>query len=250
MSVYTSPNSDEQFNALGAPWSVAFDDFKKVYPLTSALPVSASSPYIGTALAAGTTSQATNDSHGVMVFSGAATTDNSGAQIQDDVGSFTFLPGQRLEAVARVKLSDATQTECFAGFAIVSTTLLNGTGTLAGGFGAAGMIGFYKPDDEANWYGIVRVGSVNLVVIGPIAQPITNTYDVLKVTVDMDPTVAQLGTVSFQINGKTAGPNPSASFPLSTALYTRSFSFNSGDAAVTRTCSLDYLGGRQQRVNT
>lgn len=244
MATLPDTSSDPKFDVRGPMFRVTDDDFNDVYALTSNVPVSASSPYIGTGLNSGTFSQTAGSSEAII--SGAATTDNSGAQIQDDVANYNLVAGMQIDFLARVKMSDATQQECLVGLCVIDTTLLDGTGTLAGGLTFSGGIGFYKPDDEANWYFFVKTTSVNVVVSGSIAVPVASVYDVLKFTVIMDPVNASVAQIIYSINGKGSTINTN-SMAANTVFYAKSWSANSGDAVGTHTCTLDYWAARQQR---
>lgn len=230
----------------GPDWYTFFEEFDNEYALTSSLPVSASSPWVGSALSSGTYAMSTDEKFGVAVLSGAATTDNSGAQIQVDMEAFSLVAGKMVDFICRAKLSDGTEDELFMGLGITDTTFLDGTGTLAGGLTHTDSIGFYKPDGETNIYGVVRRDSVNAVT-GAI--PLTGTsYNVFAFRVIMDPVTNGTGTVVFYLNGSEVGRLTSANMPYdSEEILTPTIAFVSGNSTGTKTATVDYVGVRQER---
>src|SRR4051812_42138185 len=82
-----------------------------------------------TALSSGTGAVTVDEKFGVYRQSGAATTDNSGSQVQFDMETVSLNAGKRVRVMIRgAKCSDGTQDEFFCGLAITDTTLLDGTG--------------------------------------------------------------------------------------------------------------------------
>jgi hypothetical protein len=240
----------DQFNnfPLGPDWFVFWDDFNDEYALTSNEPVAASSPWVGTALSSGTTAFSTDEKFGVMVLSGAATTDNSGSQVQGDMETISFNAGKKVRFLARLKLSDGTEDEVYAGLGISDTTFLDGTGTLAGGLTHTDSVGFYKPDGSTDIFFVVRRDSINS-TIGPFSSRIVAaTYAVLAFEVEMDPTVAGRGVARAYIDGVSLGSLNSDTFPYDTEeILTPTLAFVSGNATGTKTCTVDYAGAAQER---
>lgn len=240
------------FSSGSLPPAIFFDDFIDEYALTSNLPVAASSPWIGTALNSGTFAQtdAVNEAPGVATLSGAATTDDSGVQIQQDTEWICLNAGKWTCFTTRVKLSDGTQDELFAGIALTDTTLIDGAGTMAAGLTHTDSIAFYKPDGEATIYGIIRrdstSGAASHAVTGAISATLTD-WAVLSFVVQMD-TTAGSGTVIFYINGTEVGRLSSSTMPyaaeepLAISLATLS-GVNTG----TKTCKVDFVGVMQER---
>lgn len=252
MSQFAS-TTDEDFSNTGPLWRRMWEDWNDVYALTSNEPVAASSPWIGTALSSGTFAQTTTGLYGVAVQSAAATTDNSGSQVQGDLASWNLPAGKAMEFIARVKQSDATQSEVLLGMCVTDTTLLDGTGTLAAGLTFTDGVFFYTPDGEANWYLVVRVGSINVYTSGAIAAESNDAFQVLKFRVDVDPTIASKMAVQGSVYDEAtsvlyqAGSTFLTNGPASSVVLTPSWSFNSGDASGTKTCTNDYIGVRLQR---
>lgn len=244
MAQDNKPWYSQAFANRGMSWSVFFDDFQDLYALTSNQPVSASSPWIGTALSSGTFAQTTAENFGVAVLGAAATTDNSGTQIQGDFAGFGLVLGKRIEMETRLKISDATQTEFFFGLGVVDTTFLDGTGTLAGGLTHTGSVGFYKPDGETNIYALSRASSANVLTSG-FSGLADATYLRLGMSIDMDPVTANRGLFAWYLNGVQMGT--ATVDANTTSQLTPTVAMNSGDALGTKTLNLDYVWYAQER---
>lgn len=146
------------------PVDVAFfwDDFIDEYALTSSEPVTGTSPWIGTALASGTTAFANDVNGGTCILSGNATSDNSGSQIQLDTESFAVQASKDLAFGCRFQMSEATDNHFFAGLGITDTTFLDGAdGTAA--LANTASLGFFKPDDGATLYLVAGNGASTIV---------------------------------------------------------------------------------------
>lgn len=227
------------------------DDFHKKYPLTSGVPVTASSPYNGTALASGTFAQTTAATGGVAVFSGAATTDNSGVQIQRDVSSASLVAAKESHFQCRMKSSDGTQDEWLAGICVADTTLLDGTGTLANlpsnfSYG----VGFYKPDGAADVYGFIVRNSVLVYSTPAYTLTAPTSYNHFYWVIAMDATTAGTGDAFFYVNGTliNIGSKTVTTMPYeSEVVMAPAIAFNSGDASGTHTATFDYWHYWQQR---
>lgn len=200
-----------------------------------------------TALASGTGVVTVDENHGIYRQSGAATTDNSGSQIQLDMEPVSLNAGKTVLFMMRGgKCSDGTQDEFFTGLAITDTTLLDGTGTLAGGLTHTDSIGFYKPDGESNVYGVIRRDSVQLAT-GAYAMTMTN-YNVYAMRIEMDPSTAGKGRVIFYVNGTEIGRLDSTTMPYDAEeILAPSIAFVTGDASGTKTCDHDFIGWQVER---
>ena len=225
-----------------------WEDFNDEYALTSNLPVAASSPWVGTAASTGTFAQSTDEQYGIAVLSAAATTDNSGTQIQRDMECNTIQKGRKQRYMARFKLSDVTQSELFAGFSITDTTILDGGGTLASGVTASDAVGFYKPDGEAYIYMINRWNSAQAVT-GAVNRTalVADTWYQVWFEIQPDANTDGIGRIIYGGEGLTVGTMQVTTLPYDEVL-TESIAFLSGDASGTKTCSLDYTGSMVERV--
>ena len=231
-----------------ASWFYFWDDFTDEYGLTSDLPTASSSPWVGTAASSGTFAMSTDAKGGVAVFSSANNGDNSGAQIQQDMEVWTLEAGKEVWFTARLKMSDVTQAEAFVGIAITDTSVLDGGGSLASGVTVTDGFGFYKPDGETNWYGVLRRDSVQ-VTTGTLATAVADTYIMFEARVVMDPSTAGKGRVYYFIDGAEVARLDSTTMPYSAEeVLAGTVAFLSAEAnGGVKTLTLDFFGAAQQR---
>lgn len=203
-------------------------------------------PFTGTALSSGTIAVTTDEEYGVATLSGAATTDNSGYQLQSDMEAFAIVTGKEAGITCRVKLSDGTQDELFVGASITDTTMLDGTGTLAGGMTMTDSFGFYKPDGSTLTYGTIRRDSVQLAT-GGVAVDFTS-YKILDIKVQPSGTTAGSGKITFYVDGVMLGSLDSTTLPYSgEEILALALAFVTGDNTGTKTCKPDYIGAFIER---
>lgn len=221
-----------------------WEDFENEY--TTSL-VAASSPWVGAAISSGTFAQTTDEQFGIGVFSAASTTDNSGYQIQRDMETVADQKGRKLRYMARFKLSDVTESELFLGFAI-TTTILDGSGTLAAGITATDAIGLYKPDGEANIYMVNRWNSAQA-VSGALNRTalVADTYYQVWFEVEPDQNTDGIGKIRYGGDGQQSGVLTVTTLPYDEVL-TESIAFVSGNATGTKRASVDYTGCWIERV--
>jgi len=199
--------------------------------------------FTGTALSSGTAAVTRDERFGVLRLSGAATTDNSGYQIQADQEAFSLKAGDIAKVVWRCVCSDGTQDEVFAGVSITDTTILDGTGTLAAGLTPTDCVGLYKPDGATNWYVVLRRDSVQI-SSGPIAVDPTAYVD-LAIQIEMDAVTAGKAKIMAWVNGTFVGSLDTTTFPYdSEEILTPSFAFVTGDASGTKTCDVDLVAAQ------
>ncbi len=232
------------------PHSYCFwEDFDDEYALTSNLPVAASSGWIGTALNSGTFAQSVDEQFGVAVLSGAATTDNSGAQIQRDMEITALVTGKVTEFIVRLKCNEITENEFAAGLSLTDTTMLDGVGTLAAGLTPTDFVGFYKPDGAADVYFVVRRDSVNVVTFS-VTSIVASTYVVLAFRAEMSAT-AGTGTFRVAVDGNyvtNSGGGYTTVAPYSAEeILTPALAFVTGDNLSTKTMTVDYIGCNMER---
>lgn len=220
---------------------VVFEDFTDEY---AAGPVTGTSPWISTLLASGTSTTSTNVLGGNIILSGAATTDNSGAQIQTDIEMFQLQAGKDAVFACRVQLSEATDNHFFAGFGVTDTTFMDG------GDGTAALVhssslGFFKPDDAAVLYVVAVSGSAVVGQTAVLTMTAATNY-LLEFRVAMDPVTANKGVIwAFVNGGLVAGPFTFTSLPSVTMGLTAAQV--SGSATGTITATLDYIGAAVER---
>ena len=217
---------------------VFFTDFaEKDWPLTSSEPVTASGPWIGTALASGTTAF-TDAVGGTVILSGAATTDNSGSQIQHDLGVWAAQASKDMAFYVRFKLSNATDSHFFAGIATTDTTAMDGAdGTAALTGVVADAIGFFKADDAAT-----------LALVGDNASAITFTTSAGTLTdntyVEMEfvyRATATAGSGTFYIYKDRVAIGQASTTALPTTTLALLLSQVSGTATGTVSATVDAL---------
>ncbi len=197
--------------------------------------------WAGDAISSGTAVMTVDETGGVLRFANSGTTEDSGYQIQTDMELFSLQASKYTRFAARLRMSDATQSSAYLGLAITDTTLQHATtDTLVAGITFTDGIGFYKPDGELNWYGIVVRDSVQLSV-GPLGAGADSTYIVLGFEVQMTET-AGTGEVIYYVNGVEKGKLRSTALPYSgEELLAASAAWKSG-AAAAQTCDVDYIG--------
>ena len=239
-------------SALGPTTFEYFDDFQKAYPLTSSLPVTATSPYNAQASSSGTFSQASPaDAFGVAILSGAATTNKSGTQIQNDHAGIVFAANGSYEATFRVKLSDGANSDLFVGLmnqygasgsilnGAQSTTLLSNLATTNWTDG----VGIYKASlasisPGTGFYGLAFKASASTAQTS--AWGVTSTsYTILMIQVLMGQGANGANLVNFYQDG-----NLLSSLTVTTLTGVNLapvVAFLSGTASGTITCSVDYV---------
>jgi hypothetical protein len=247
MSIATGTRNADKFAnwPKGPDFIETWEDWTDEY---AAGPVTGTSPWIVTLLASGTSTTSTDAQGGKIILAGT-TTDNSGAQVQRDVSVFNFALGTQIRFVADGTVSVQYDTEIFLGLAKTDTTLLDGTGTLAGGFTCSDGIGFYHPDNGASgaslMYGIAMFGSVQVATGGFTVDLTTN--HVYSFEVRMDPATAAKGWIDFYVDGSIVGTLYSEAFTASTTFFSESLSITTG-TNVAHTFTNDYVGCRQWRA--
>lgn len=204
--------------------------------------------FTGTALASGTGAVTLDKKFGWYRMSGNATSDNSGYQLQGDMETISLNAGKQVLFESKFIVSDATQSEVFAGIAITDTTVLDAGGLLvAADVTASDAIGLYKPDGETNIYGVVNRDSVMLAT-GALGVAADATDVRVGFRVIMDPNTAGKGKVLFYVNGQLGGSLDSTTMPYDTEeILTPTIAFNTGDALGTKTCDWDYVRVAQSR---
>jgi len=223
----------------GPDWYVIFHDFDNENDIDA---------YTVTAISSGSGAVTTDEKFGVYRISAAATTEDSGAQLQGDMETVSLNTGKVVEFICRVKPAVADQSTFFAGIAITDTSVLHATdGSLANALTITDGIGFVKPDGESNLYGVIRRDSVQAAT-GAIATVTASSYSTLAFRVTMDDSTAGKGRVDFYVDGVYAGRLDSTTMPYdSEEILTDTVAYQSGDASGTDTFDIDYIGVRQER---
>lgn len=229
-----------RFPDLDAQWYIFNRDFDNEQDIDA---------FTGTALSSGTGAVTVDRKFGVYRMSGAATTDNSGFQIQGDMETFALAIGKRTLFETQLQCSDMTESEILAGLCITDTTLIDAGGT----FAAADLthsdgVGFYKPDGQTTWYVYIMRDSVIVASSGPFTGVANDTNIRLGLEVRMDANTAGKGKALFYINGQLVAGLDSSTMPYeSEEILTPSVAFNTGDNLGTKTCDVDYVRAAQER---
>lgn len=235
---YGFPGNPQWFETPLEDWSNEYDAI-----------TAGQSPWVGTALAGGTLIQTVDLTGGIARFGNAANTDNSGYQIQRDMETVALVQGKKTEFTIRLRASDITNVNFFAGLAITDTTVLHATtGTLAGSVTASDAVGFISPEGEDGVYGVVIRDSSQVIVTGSLATLADGTWATLAFRVTMDSATAGKGSVQFAVNGTWIGDNnaTSTTMPYDAEEYLTDTFAMAARAASTMTVDLDW--GPNSRV--
>ena len=231
-----------------------FDDFDKAYPLTSNLPVTATSPYNAIASNTGTFTQASpSDPDGVAILSGAATTTESGVQIQSNNATFQLAAGKNYELAFRIKLSDAINSDLFVGLMNnygASGAILNGSesATILGNLDTTHWtdgVGVYKKFGQAGFYGLQFATGAATGVTPVYGLAVSAKYTIIGIQIQMTNTIS--GIVNFFQDGVLLQSFNSVSMPAATVNLAPVVGFLSATATGTITCALDYISGVSNR---
>jgi hypothetical protein len=199
--------------------------------------------FTGTALNSGTGAVTLDRKFGWYRMSGAATTDNSGYQLQGDMETVAFVAGKRVRFETLCQTTDATQSEILAGLCITDTTLIDAGGTFAvADLTFSDGVGFYKADGDTGFYCFVIRDSTLVGSAGPFGTLANDTNVRLGLEVRMDPNTAGKGKVLFYLNGAQVAGIDSTVMPYeSEEILAPSVAFNTGDNVGTKTCDWDYV---------
>lgn len=182
---------------------------------------------------------AATGNYGVCVVTGAATTDDSGANIQDDAFTFSFAANRTTLFSAKFQAADITQCDIAAGLIVSDTSIVAGTTT---------GIFFRKDDGDANLDFFAETNDVTVVEAAAI-KALSNATDYTVTFVFIGGTTAGSGTLYVYVNevllveGVTSTNWPSSA----TYALARSFAFQSGNNSGTHTCNLDFIEAWQSR---
>ena len=221
---------------------VFWSDFaERDWPLTSNEPVTASGPWIGTALASGTTAF-TDAIGGTVILSGAATTDNSGSQIQHDLGLWALQASKDIAFYVRFKLSNATDSHFYAGVGTTDTTFIDG-GDADAALVHTDSFGIWKPDDAAIPYFTVNNATT---ITKPFAFPALsdNTYVELEFLYQASATAGS-GVVKCYTNRTLVGQGSVSGGPTTTLALV--LAQVSGTATGTVSATIDAVGIMMER---
>jgi hypothetical protein len=196
----------------------------------------------GTAISSGTiATQATNG--GWARLSGAATTDDSGYQIQA-LAAHAPTDGKLITFKARLQVSEttstnvATESDLYVGLFPVDTSIVASLPTDG--------IYFVKADGGTSISCVVRAASTNVSVVwSGTFDKLVHTYGIM---VRPDTTNSTNNSiVSFSIDGVEVARSAPVAIPASTVILTPTIAFQSGDNTGTKFVDVDYIGTYQDR---
>lgn len=184
-----------------------------------------------TALASGSIGAASGI-NGVVRFTGAATTNNSGAQIQQETAEIDIEAGGVYSTEARIRLNDTAERLVF-GFIEVNANLL---GSIANGVHlvkAAGASGAWS-------LVIVRAsGGTTTIALPQLAAD--TSWHVYYLRLEASRSNANDGTLTLSKDGLVVYQGPVSSNAPGDVAVTPSVCIASGSASGTQTGDLDYL---------
>lgn len=185
-----------------------------------------------TAVSSGTADVGDDEAGGVLILSGAATTDNSGASVQGNAAKITLSSTERIRFMTKVRLSDVVESDFFAGFYETDTDPVGG---LANG------IYFTKADGSAR-IKLVHEKATVATELDTAVDFVANTYVTLSFEAWVE---GGVGIVNCYIDGKYIGQLTVADPLASTVIMRESVFFQTGDALGTKTCRVKGLGWLQ-----
>jgi hypothetical protein len=184
-----------------------------------------------TAIAGGSASVVDTVPNGVVRLTGAATTDNSGAEIQRDTASVAFEVSQTYRMLERFQLSDSTQCDFYTGLCTLDTSIIASLPTDG--------IMLQKLDDAATLDVLVRKAGTTQVTLASVATLASATWYEWALQVAMTSTAGS-GSVTIWLNDVVVATFSSALLP--TGMLAEFAAMQSGNATGTKTADVDYLG--------
>ena len=234
MNVESVPNL---FDPARAPYAVTFfDDFVRADGAGSA--TAGAGAWTGTAINSGTSVILQTKTGGWITLSGAATTDNSGYQLQAPA-LFAPAAGKTLSFKTRLQASNATEIDIAAGIVTaVDTDILGG---VANGFY------FLKADDGTTLVARREVGSTETDVT------ITTAFDTAVHTLgfivyfNSVSSTTPTGSIHWYYDGALVLQQNDVTLPETTVRLAPAIMAHSGTGSGTISCDFDYVGAAQVR---
>jgi hypothetical protein len=196
--------------------------------------------FTATAIAGGSGAVVDTVHGGVLSLTAAATTDNSGANLQADASYLTLGLGREVIFWARAALHEststnaATESDIFLGLFVKADTDL--TGAVVDG------VYFRKDDGDTNIDVSIHGASAASGSDNVATMVSGDVYKDFLIHVVMDPTVAAKGTATFYIDGTAVAANvPSGAFPLVSVILSPGAEFNTGDNTGTKALYIDFI---------
>lgn len=196
----------------------------------------------GTAVSSGTAAISTSaGAGGWLTLSGAATTDNSGFNLQTNgLGGLSMSNGRVITFKTRLKASNATEIDIMAGLCTSGDTSLI----------AATTDGFYfrKADDGTTLQAVRELNTTETVTT------ITTAFDTsvhtlgIVVQVTSVSSTTPTGNVHWYYDGALVLQENGVTLPETTAVFAPSLAMQSGTASGTISCDFDYIGATYLRA--
>lgn len=184
---------------------------------------------VGSAIASGTATVSNAIPGGALRISGAATTDNSGRQVQRATETFALVAGKRSGFEVNFRVSDADQVDLKCGVAVTDSTILASD--------PSDGIWFYLADGSSTAFGSIKRDSAEkgLVQLGAISD---DTWHTVRCEITMDASTAGLASsVEWFVDGtNVASLRDVAQMPYDGEEILAEFmAMQSGDATGTKT---------------
>ena len=190
--------------------------------------------FVGTAITSGTAAVTDSNSaiagtNGVLLLSGAATTDDSGYNLTGDSEWIRIANSKSYWFQTRVTLSDATESDLLAGVAITDTSLIASA--------PSDGIYFLKSDEATTLAIVVRAASATVASVN-IGTMTTSATDLAwRLIVDS----AGVGNLTAWQDGTQLTSTRVTTLPTAEAM-TLALAFQSGTATGTISCGVDSVG--------
>jgi hypothetical protein len=186
--------------------------------------------FIATAVNTGTAAVSDAEVGGGLVLSGAATTDDSGINLQLDSSPVKLEAGDIVRMMAEFKLSNATESDIWVGISPIDTSVIAGV---------SDFVGFYKEDGSTTLKAIYQRdgGTAETITIKTLAA---DTYYTVSLESTLDS--AGNGRTTFYVDGVCYGKIDHTTSHLGENFNTLTVAFQSGTATGTITSTVRRLG--------
>lgn len=227
----------ENFPTGNPPAAYKWEDFVTDEALTE---------FVATAIASGTNVVGDTDVGGVARLSGAATTDDSGCELQRDAAWLALPLGKTLRFETRIRFGETTsvlmptQSDFFAGIGTLDASIIASAPTNG--------IYFRKDDGDDLLDLVVRVAGADSVSSLGAFTVAKDVWYRLGFMVTVDSVTSGKGTVTFYVDGTSYGSFTLATgLPLVASMMSEFVAFQTGDALGTKYVDIDYIGAEITR---
>ena len=201
--------------------------------------------FVATAISSGSASVIDTDVYGCARLTAAATTDDSGVEVQRDAAWIALATSKRIRYETRVRFGESTSTDMptqcdfFAGIATLDTSIIASAPT-------NGI--YFRKDDGDDYLDIViRTGGSDVAAVTAVASLSKDVWYRLSIDIQMDSS-SGVGAVTFYLDGTAKYSATFASgLPASTSMMAEFVAFQSGNALGTKYLDVDYIVAEVQR---